>query len=56
VKALDDPSWPVRRMAALALGEIGPPARPARAGLEKRLSDEQGPVRKAAAQALERLR
>ncbi len=56
VKALDDPAWPVRRMAALALGDLGPVARSARGALEKRLADEQGPVRKAAGQALERLR
>lgn len=51
---LEDPEWAVRRQAALALGEIG--EKSARPALEKRARDENALVRKAAAQALERLR
>jgi HEAT repeat protein len=56
-KRLSDPEWAVRRMAAMALGEIGgASAKAARPDLEKlKRGDSQNLVRKAAAQALERL-
>ena len=54
VAALDDREWPVRRQAALSLGEIG--AAEAKPALQKRTKDENALVRQAAAKALERLR
>ncbi len=50
--ALDDERSEVRRIAAAALGEIGPGAIDAAAGLEGRLADDDGEVRQRAARAL----
>jgi HEAT repeat protein len=46
----------VRRQAALALGEIGPPARAALPRLRRLESDPQTPVRRAAVEAREKIR
>ena len=54
--ALRDPEWTVRRQAALALGQIGGEARPATAALEKLGRDPDHLVRKAAREALEKVR
>ena len=48
-----DPEWTVRRQAALALGQIGPPARPSVPALKKLLAESDLLVRKAAQEALE---
>ena len=50
--ALADTRSDVRRLAAAALGEIGPEAIDAAAGLEGRLSDDDGEVRQRAARSL----
>ena len=50
--AVDHERSDVRRMAAAALGEIGPGAIGAAAGLEARLDDEEGEVRQRAARSL----
>ena len=50
--ALDDTRSDVRRLATAALGEIGPEAIDAAAGLEGRLADDDGEVRQRAARAL----
>ena len=50
--ALDAERPEVRRIAAAALGEIGPGAIDAAAGLEARLADDDGEVRQRAARAL----
>ena len=50
--ALDAERPEVRRMAAAALGEIGPGAIDAAAGLEARLADDDGEVRQRAARSL----
>ena len=47
-EALKDPAWGVRRHAALALGDIGPAARPALPRLEALRKDPDSLVRKAA--------
>jgi HEAT repeat protein len=54
IALLGDKEWPVRRQAALALGEIG--AAEAKPALRQRTKDDNALVRKAAAQALERIR
>jgi HEAT repeat protein len=54
IAVLEDKEWSVRRQAALALGEIG--ATEAKPALEKRTKDDNALVRKAAVQALERMR
>ena len=50
--ALDHERSDVRSMATAALGEIGPAAIPAAAGLEARLADDDGEVRQRAARSL----
>ena len=50
--ALDDARPEVRRMATAALGEIGPGAIEAAAGLQARLADDDGEVRQRAARSL----
>ena len=50
--ALDDGRSQVRWMATATLGEIGPDALQAAAGLEARLTDEDGEVRQRAARSL----
>ena len=55
-KALGDKEWTIRRQAAAALGAIGPPAREAEAVLRKCERDAHAPVRKAATEALGRIR
>jgi HEAT repeat protein len=54
--ALRDKEWTIRRQAAVALGSIGPPAREAEAALRKCERDAHAPVRKAATEALARIR
>ena len=55
--ALSDPEWAVRRQAAVSLGCIGPPARPvAEPGLTRCLNDSHTLVRKAAKDALTKIR
>ena len=49
---LADTRSDVRRLAAAALGEIGPEAIDAAAGLERRLADDDGEVRQRAARSL----
>lgn len=56
VSALGDKEWTIRRQAAVALGAIGPPARGAETALRKCERDAHAPVRKAAAEALARVR
>ena len=51
-EALDHERSDVRSMATAALGEIGPPAIHAAAGLQARLADDDGEVRQRAARAL----
>ena len=55
--ALTDPEWAVRRQAAVSLGRIGPAARSAaEAGLNRCLRDHHTLVRKAAQEALAKVR
>jgi HEAT repeat protein len=54
--ALGDSEWAVRRQAAIALGHIGPDARPAIPALQKVSRDPDPLVRKAAQQALKQIR
>jgi HEAT repeat protein len=57
VEALVDAEWTVRRQAAVALGRIGPRAlRAAEAALKRCQSDSNNLVRKAAREALAKLR
>ncbi len=57
VEALADPEWTVRRQAAVTLGRIGAPARAAaEAALERCTRDANKLVRKAAQEALGKLR
>jgi HEAT repeat protein len=57
VESLTDVEWTVRRQAAIALGRIGPPARvAAEAALERCEGDNNSLVRKAAQEALARVR
>jgi HEAT repeat protein len=55
-EALRDAEWSVRRQAAVALGQIGPPARSAEAGLRKCERDPNTVVRKAAREALGKIK
>jgi len=55
-RSLQDPSPLVRRMALGGLGEIGPAAKAAIPALAKALKDKDENVRKATAEALERIR
>jgi HEAT repeat protein len=50
-EALADPEWTVRRQAALALGAIGPDAKPALPALRKLEGDPHKAVRAAAQEA-----
>jgi HEAT repeat protein len=57
IEALADPEWTVRRQAAVTLGRIGLPARPAaEAALERCTRDAHNLVRKAAQEALAKVR
>jgi hypothetical protein len=56
MRRLGDPDRLIRSKAAWALGEIGLEARAAAPVLEKCLSDENEPVRAAAAEALKKIR
>jgi HEAT repeat protein len=56
VTALGDKEWTIRRQAAVALGAIGPAARGAESALRKSERDGHAPVRKAASEALGRIK
>jgi HEAT repeat protein len=55
-EALRDAEWSVRRQAAVALGQIGPPARGSEAALRKCERDPNTVVRKAAREALGKIK
>jgi hypothetical protein len=54
--ALRDAEWAVRRQAAVALGQIGPPAATAEPELRRCRNDRSTIVRKAAAEALSKIK
>ncbi len=56
MQALGDAEWSVRRQAAVALGQIGPPARAAERELLRCQRDRNSLVRKAAAEALNKIK
>ena len=55
IVALRDSEWQVRRQAAIARGEIGPPAEAAKRDLEELRMDPDQLVRKAAQQAIKQM-
>jgi HEAT repeat protein len=56
IEALRDPEWAVRRQTAVALGKIGPAARAAESELRRCQRDAHTLVRKAATEALTRIK
>jgi hypothetical protein len=55
IRALDDPSAPIRAMAARAIGRLGSAGMPAMDALKKTLHDQRGNCRLAAAEAIWRV-